>query len=73
LKLHFIYHITVDRAKYVRGVILDGESFSSATLLHDRRFYYDRNNFHCRYVLRPRDQADNDYEEQVTIQPEPVH
>lgn len=59
----FIYYITVDRAKYVRGVILDGESFPSAPLLHDRRFYHDRSDLHRRYVLWSSDQADDDYEE----------
>lgn len=55
--------ITVDRAKYVRGVIFDGESFPSAALLHDRRFYHDRSDLYRRYVLWSSDQADDDHEE----------
>lgn len=64
---------TVDRAKHVRGVILYGESFPSAALLHDRRFYRDRDDLHHRFVLRSSDQTDDDHEEQVTTQPGPVH
>lgn len=69
----FTCRITVDCAKYIRGIILDSESFPSAALLPDRRFYHDWSDLHRRYVLRPSDQADDDHEEQVTTQPGPVH
>lgn len=67
-----LYTFAADRAEHDRGALYDCQSFSSATLFHDRRLHHGWYYFYHWNVLRSSDKADDAHEEQVTP-PASVH